>query len=148
MPLDWFWWGGRPGANGSQKLFQITHDYLSSRFDNLIWGWCVSDQGEMNALANYWPGANYVDVAGMDGYKTKQPSDEDYQRMLSVAGGKPIALSEVGSVPTPVTLERQNRWVWFMVWADYLRNPEWNTDEGVKETYYLSKTLRQGELEI
>src|SRR5258706_303048 len=23
-----FWWAGRPGPNGTAKLFQITHDYL------------------------------------------------------------------------------------------------------------------------
>jgi mannan endo-1,4-beta-mannosidase len=44
-----------------------------------------------------------------------QPSDADYNRMVQVANGKPIALGETGAVPSPSTLQRQNRWVWFMV---------------------------------
>lgn len=66
--------------------------------------------------------------------------------MLNVAQGKPIALAEVGSVPTPAVLERQNRWIWFMVWAEYLKDPSFNSDQGVKDTYYLARTLRQSEL--
>ena len=31
MNEGWAWWGGRPGADGSAKLYQITHDYLVAR---------------------------------------------------------------------------------------------------------------------
>ena len=68
--------------------------------------------------------------------------------MLEVAQGKPIALAEVGSVPSPSVLERQNKWIWFMVWAEYLKDPSYNTDQSVKDTYYLGRTLRQGDLNI
>nr|WP_250647442.1 glycosyl hydrolase [Streptomyces sp. CLI2509] len=44
MNEGWAWWGGRPGANGSARLFRITHDYLESKgLDNLLWVWNVKD---------------------------------------------------------------------------------------------------------
>lgn len=100
----------------------------------------------MDSIGDYWPGADYVDVASLDIWMNVQPSDQHYQKMLEVAQGKPIALAEVGAVPTPAVLERQNRWIWFMVWAEYLKDPAFNSDQGVKDTYYLARTLRQGEL--
>lgn len=100
----------------------------------------------MDSIGDYWPGADYVDIASLDVWMNRQPSDQHYQKMLEVAQGKPIALAEVGAVPTPAVLERQNRWIWFMVWAEYLKDPSFNSDQGVKDTYYLARTLRQGEL--
>lgn len=102
----------------------------------------------MDSVGDYWPGANYVDVASLDIWVNKQPNDQHYQKMLDVAQGKPIALAEVGSVPSPDVLERQNKWIWFMVWAEYLKDPSYNTDQSVKDTYYLARTLRQGDLNI
>ncbi|CAL8097309.1 unnamed protein product [Orchesella dallaii] len=145
MNEGWSWWGGRPGSDGSRKLYEITHDYLSPKFNNLIWVWCVKDV-QMDSIGQYWPGANYVDVASLDVWMNNQPSDQHYQDMLNVAQGKPIALAEVGQIPSPAVLERQNRWVWFMIWAEYLKDPAFNSDDSIKNTYYLARTLRQGEL--
>src|SRR5262249_45208782 len=45
-----FWWGGRPGAMGTRRLFQITHDYLVGvkGFTNIIWVWDVQDFGSLS----------------------------------------------------------------------------------------------------
>lgn len=102
----------------------------------------------MGSIGEYWPGENYVDVSSLDVWEHMQPTDQDYQRMLDVSQGKPIALAEVGSVPSPATLERQNRWIWFMVWAEWLKDPRFNSDQSVKDTYYLPRTLRQGEMQL
>jgi mannan endo-1,4-beta-mannosidase len=68
--------------------------------------------------------------------------------LQEVARGKPIALAEVGSVPTPAVLQRQPEWVWFMVWAEYLKDPQFNTDDSVKATYYLNNVLHQGDIDL
>ena len=48
MNEGWAWWGGRSGANGSARLYQITHDYLLSKgLTNLIWVWNVKDNGRL-----------------------------------------------------------------------------------------------------
>lgn len=121
MNEGWSWWGGRPGANGSRKRFQIVHDhYLAQGLTNLVWVWNVKDTN-MGSIGDYWPGASYVDIATLDVWVKLAPSASDYQSMLNVAGGKPIALAEVGQVPSVSLLQAQPRWTYFMVWA---KNPE------------------------
>jgi mannan endo-1,4-beta-mannosidase len=39
---------------------------------------------------------------------------DDYDRLLALSGGKPVALGKVGGMPTPEILRRQPRWTWFM----------------------------------
>jgi mannan endo-1,4-beta-mannosidase len=41
--------------------------------------------------------------------------------MLAVAAGKPIALAEVGGLPSPEVLEKQPRWAYFMCWSEIVR---------------------------
>ncbi|GAA3291161.1 hypothetical protein GCM10020218_063410 [Dactylosporangium vinaceum] len=149
MNEGWSWWGGRPGANGSRKLYQITHDYLAGAkgLSNLVWVWNLKDvAGGESHVADYWPGASYVDVATLDAWVNKQPTTAWYNAMLGIAGGKPIALSEVGSVPTPETITAQPRWTFFSVWIGWLTDPAWNTGDAVKRTYYDPRVLHRGDI--
>ncbi|MEU0558767.1 lectin [Dactylosporangium sp. NPDC006015] len=151
MNEGWSWWGGRPGANGSRKLFQITHDYLSGTkgLNNLVWVWNLKDiAGGESHVADYWPGASYVDLATLDAWVNKQPTQAWYNAMLGIAGGKPIGLSEVGTVPTPETITAQPRWTFFSVWISWLTDPAWNTNDAVKRTYYDPRVLNRGEIHI
>lgn len=149
MNEGWSWWGGRPGANGSRRLYQITYDYLvrEQGLTSLIWVWNVKDVN-VGSIGDYWPGASYVDVASLDVWVKFEPSSSDYQAMLNVAGGKPIALGEVGRVPTPATLTAQPRWTWFMVWAEWLTDPTYTNDNAVRQTYNHPRVLNRGELTI
>ncbi|WP_433203243.1 glycosyl hydrolase [Dactylosporangium sp. CS-047395] len=148
MNEGWSWWGGRPGANGSRKLFQIVHDYYAGQgLSNLVYVWNVKDVN-MGSLADYWPGASYVDVASLDVWVKLAPSASDYQAMLNVAGGKPIALAEVGQVPSVALLNAQPRWTYFMVWAEYLQDPAYNTNANVQNTYFNSRVLVRGEFTV
>ena len=40
-----FWWGGRPGPQGTRRLYELTYDYLvnTKALTNLIWVWSVQD---------------------------------------------------------------------------------------------------------
>ncbi|MFI5909916.1 lectin [Dactylosporangium sp. NPDC051541] len=148
MNEGWSWWGGRPGANGSRRLFQIVHDYYAGQgLSNLVWVWNVKDVN-MGAIADYWPGASYVDVATLDMWVKLAPSTSDYQAMLNVAGGKPIALAEVGQVPSVALLQAQPRWTYFMVWAEYLQDPAYNTNAAVQNTYFSNRVLVRGEFTV
>jgi hypothetical protein len=117
-----FWWGGRGGANGTRKLFQITHDYLvtTKGFDNIIWVWDLQDFGSLATdVSDYDPGPAYYDIAALDvyggGYDTAK-----YTTMLGVAGSKPIAIGECEHPPTSAILTQQPRWAFFMLWPDFL----------------------------
>jgi len=150
MNEGWAWWGGRPGPTGSAKLFQITHDYLTSKgLDNIIWVWALKDvSGGTGSAASYYPGGNYVDVVGLDVWLNKFPSTDWYNAMQNIAGGKPMALAEVGSVPQPAQLSAQPKWVYWNVWLDYLTNAGYNSTDSVKAGYYDSRVLSRGAVHI
>ena len=151
MNEGWAWWGGRPGPNGSARLFQITHDYLESKgLTNIIWVWALKDvSGGASQAASYYPGDNYVDVVGMDVWVDKFPSTDWYNALANIAGAnKPMALAEVGSVPQPAQLSAQPKWVYWNVWLDYLTNTSYNSDDSVKAGYYDSRVLSRGDIHI
>ncbi|MYX18806.1 glycosyl hydrolase, partial [Streptomyces sp. SID8380] len=146
----WAWWGGRPGANGSARLFRITHDYLESKgLDNLLWVWNVKDtaaNGGSGGVGNFYPGDDAVDVASLDPWVKGYPTGDWYQAMLNTAHGKPVALAEVGTVPTPAQLAAQPRWAWFMIWSEYLTTA--NSASGLQSTFNNSRVLSQGQFTL
>ncbi len=150
MNEGWAWWGGRPGANGSAKLFQITHDYLVSKgLTNIIWVWNVKDTTANNGsagAASFYPGDNYVDVASLDPWDHGFPTGDWYRALVNVSHGKPISLAEVGTVPSPSQLAAQPRWTWFMIWSDYLTSA--NSAGGLQATFNSSRVLSQGQFTI
>jgi mannan endo-1,4-beta-mannosidase len=148
MNEGWSWWGGRPGSNGSRRLHQITYEHLTAQgLTNLVWVWNVKDVN-MGSIADYWPGSSYVDVASLDVWVKLEPSAGDYQAMLNIAGGKPIALAEVGRVPSPALMNSQPRWTWWMVWAEWLTDPAYNNNAAVQASYFAPRVLNRGEFTI
>lgn len=147
MNEQWAWWGGRPGSNGSAKLYQITHDYLANTkgLSNLVWAWNVQDN-PAGGFSSYYPGSGSVDVVTLDAWYKAFPSASEYQSLRSIAAGKPIALAEVGTMPTAANLAAQPEWTWFMEWSEQLEGS--NTAQAIKDTYYNPRVLHQGELTI
>ncbi|QUQ65682.1 glycosyl hydrolase [Kutzneria sp. CA-103260] len=150
MNEGWAWWGGRPGANGSAKLFQITHDYLLSKgLTNIVWVWNVKDTDANNGsagAAGFYPGDNYVDVASLDPWDHGFPTSDWYQAIVNVSHGKPVSLAEVGTVPSPSQLAAQPNWTWFMIWSDYLTSA--NSPGGLQATFSSARVLSQGQFTI
>jgi mannan endo-1,4-beta-mannosidase len=138
-----FWWGGRPGPNGTARLFQITHDYFTTikGLDNLIWIWDMQDLSRDFELYN--PGEQYWDIFGFDIYD--QGYDPWwYNYVLSIAGEKPMAIGECASLPTPEILEAQPRWVFFMPWAELVR--ESNSLEQILQIYSDPSVITRDEM--
>lgn len=117
-----FWWGGRPGPNGTQKLYRILHDYMTNekKLTNLIWVWDIQDFGSLAKDAiTYNPGNKFWDVAALDVYDDKSGySLEKYNTMLSVCSGKPIAIGECQKFPSSEQLKAQPKWTFFMCWSE------------------------------
>jgi mannan endo-1,4-beta-mannosidase len=65
----------------------------------------------------YYPGDDYVDILATDVY-TEGFNELNYDQLLELAGNKPVALGEVGAVPSLEILEAQPRWTWFMCWGE------------------------------
>jgi mannan endo-1,4-beta-mannosidase len=145
MNGDWFWWGNRSGEYGYKKLYIMLYNRLVNyhKINNLIW---VFNGNEINDLTGtyeeFFPGHEYVDILATDVYR-KNYQQKDYSMLLKLADGKPIALGEVGKMPTPELLIEQPRWTWFMTWVDRVIHD--NTPEELKALYNAENTLTREE---
>jgi mannan endo-1,4-beta-mannosidase len=138
-----FWWGGRPGPQGTARLYQITHDYLQKTkgLTNLIWVWDMQDMSR--DFAQYNPGDQYWDVFAFDVYD--QGYDKSwYDYILPIVGQKPMAIGECATLPTPEILAAQPRWTFFMSWAELVQ--EKNSVEAIKRIYDAPQVLTRDEL--
>jgi mannan endo-1,4-beta-mannosidase len=77
----WYVWGGEKngGIDGGPELIKQCWKYIVKRFrelkvDNVKWIWCPHEpsmhvsRDEWNNIRNYWPGDEYVDLLGIDGF--------------------------------------------------------------------------------
>jgi mannan endo-1,4-beta-mannosidase len=137
---NWFWWTGRPGKDGSAALYRQLYDRFVNihHLDNLVWVWNVNAPGgNAGSIADYYPGAQYADVLSMDIYgEFKQ---EYYTSMVALAGEKPIALAEVGALPSLEVLDQQPRWTYFMVWSEFIQ--EASSVEQANAIYHAPRML-------
>ena len=143
-----FWWGGRPGANGTRKLYQLMHDYMKNTkgLSNLIWVWDMQDFANLSSdLTEYNPGAAYWDVAALDIYDDGSGySNAKYQAMVKISGGKPIAIGECQKLPTAAQLAAQPKWAFFMGWSEL--QFEKNTLEEIKSVHLTTNTITLDEM--
>jgi mannan endo-1,4-beta-mannosidase len=139
-----FWWGGRIGASGSRRLYQITRDYMENTkgLTNLIWVWDVQDLS--TNYSDYNPGANYWDVGALDVYGDGFTNTSYYNALVGQAGSKPIAIGECAGLPGANIFTSQPRWTFFMNWAYTLQQN--NTDQYIKDVYADSHVLTRDEM--
>jgi len=117
MNGGWFPWS--EGVNGNQPgeyvaAWRHVHDIFTEvGADNATWVWCpnVDPAGKMQDLASLYPGDEYVDWTGLDGYNWGPKKGGwagfdhlyrgTYSRIAgSVAPGKPLMIGEMGSTET------------------------------------------------
>jgi len=112
-----FWWGGRPGPYGTAMLYREVYNRMVNvhHLNNLVWVWNQNGPAPGGEFYNFFPGKNYCDVVSYDNYRTLD--DRYYYEIQTIADGKPIALGEVGTIPSPETLKAQPKWTFYMTWA-------------------------------
>ncbi len=119
----WFWWCNKPGPEGFTKLWRMMHDRYTNhhKLDNLLWVYNTNaprdrENDEAFAYDLFYPGGEYVDILAADVYGNDYKQSH-HDGLLALADGRPIALGEVGEVPTPEVLAQQPEWLWFMPWG-------------------------------
>jgi mannan endo-1,4-beta-mannosidase len=148
MNGDWFWWGARKGPKGYVALYKQLFQYFTEhhKLNNLLWVWAPDKPWP--GVEDFYPGDAYVDILGSDIYPMKDNPEvyrqEWYDRMVSLAKNKPLALSEFSVLPSEELLKKQPRWVWMMAWADLLLSS--NTKEKIIEIYNSERILTLEEL--
>lgn len=92
MNGDWFWWGSRRPTEYID-LWRRTHAYLSGQgLDNLIWVYAANHG--VGRYTDYYPGASYTDIVGLDAYLNDPAAAQGYTELLRL--GKPFAFTEIG----------------------------------------------------
>ena len=145
MNGEWFWWGHKQGPQGFKRLWTMMYERYTKvhRLDNLIWVWDANapraETGERHIpYEDCFPGAEWVDVLASDIYRNDyKPSH--YEQLLELGQGKPVALGEVGELPSPGILQQQPRWTWFMSWGWILFLA--NEPDRIKEVYNAPHVL-------
>jgi len=143
----WFWWAGRQGPEGYEKLWRMLFERLVNfhQLDNLIWVWNANEMKEqVPEYKLFYPGHDVVDVLATDVY-TQRYDEDNYNKLLALAEGRPIALGEVGGFPSVETLEAQPAWAWFMSWRDP-DNFSWNDGESLLALFNYKKAISRQEL--
>lgn len=139
MNGSWFWWGGRSGPNGYAALYrQLYHRMVDvHHLDNLIWVWNTNaPRGNAAPYAGFYPGHDVVDILAADVYANDY-AQSHHDDLLALGEGRPIALGEVGQLPTPGTLAAQPYWAWFMTWNAFLTDG--NDPSAVRELFASSR---------
>lgn len=78
---NWYVWGGEKngGVEGGPELIKQCWIYIVNKFreqnvENVKWIWCLHEPSvgvslaDWNHIKNYWPGDDYIDLLGIDGF--------------------------------------------------------------------------------
>ncbi|MGN0638707.1 MAG: glycosyl hydrolase [Huintestinicola sp.] len=130
----WFWWS-KGGAENFKKLWIIMYDRYTNYWglDNLIWVFGYSGNGR--GYDKWYPGDEYVDIAGADSYKDGA-NGSLYKKVTDIVGSDvPVCFHECGRIPTVSQLKKDNvGWVWFMTWhTEYITDN--NDTDDLKAIY-------------
>ncbi len=147
MNGNWFWWGHRKGDDGFKALWHQLYDYYTNHhhLNNILWAW--TPDKPWADIADYYPNNHTVDILGCDIYPMKDSTtvypQEFYNRMLKLANGKPLALTENSILPDRETLKNQP-WVWMMSWGQMVFTN--NTQKEIKESLNSKQVLMLKEI--
>lgn len=159
----WFWWTDVEHPENTAKLWRQMFNYLvkERKLHNLIWvynaglktGAKGKDVEQIEYRKRYYPGAEFVDIAGIDIYPNayfgwgnfrEEAYPKAWEIMEKVAPGKMLALSEGAAMPNPDIMAKSGpKWLYCLAWWAGDKN---NPDEWVKATYPHDFVITRDEL--
>jgi mannan endo-1,4-beta-mannosidase len=161
----WFWWSDVKTPENTAKLWRMMHDYFTNerKLDNLIWVYSsalkAGDHGKDVEMIDYrkrfYPGAQYVDIAGIDIYTNTWFGWADYRESAfpkafeiagQVAPGKMLALCECQGLPNPDMIAKEGpAWLYCLPWYVGSKD-DWNPPAWVKQVYGHEQYITLDEL--
>jgi hypothetical protein len=152
------WYPYSPGVNGNTAadfvaMWRHIHDIFTTvGANNVTWVWCpnVDPDNTMTPMSEVYPGDDYVDWTGLNGYNWgnvngnqwltfSQVFSSSYNTLLSIAPGKPIMIGETASAEAggskarwiadlftqlPTRFPRVNALLWFN-WRIHQKGQWW-----------------------
>ena len=148
----WFWWCNQRGESGFKRLWVMMYEYFTHHhgLKNLIWVWNANAPrdipgDEARAYEDFFPGIEYVDILAADVYRNDYRQSH-HDQLVELSQGKPVALGEVGPIPTLQILGQQPMWSWFMPWGWILFHA--NSEELIREMYRSDCVLTMDQLTV
>lgn len=164
---DWYPWtpaGGTPPA-AYVSAWRHVHDIFTERnVGNVDWIWAPTAVAAAGTLSDWYPGHEYVDVLGVDGYNwgtclsaTSWISPEQLfgatlDELRSIGSDKPILIAEVGCAESGGSkaewiaaffefLRRQSDVVGF-VWFDHAKETDWRIESTPESAAAMAEAMR------
>ncbi|WP_054114211.1 glycosyl hydrolase [Marinagarivorans algicola] len=145
----WFWWGAH-GADNFKALWQLMYNHFTNdrQLNNLLWVYSAAE----DAKAQWYPGDEYVDIVGYDGYDNSANGEDNifkaqWDSLLAQHNGrKMIALTETGYVPNTQTMADADAWwSFFVTWNS---SDTWGPDGStyIEERYNADVVINAGDL--
>lgn len=81
MNGNWFWWGTKAygGSEAYIRLYRYTVNYLRERTNWLLFAWSP----DKDLAENFYPGNNFVDFVGLDGYDMDEVNYYSFADMVT-----------------------------------------------------------------
>ena len=162
---DWYPWTPACGTTPDDyvRAWRHVHDiFAGQRTQNVTWVWAPT-VGGTTTLADWYPGDEYVDVMGVDGYNwgTSLPTTcwtwpeelfaESFELLRSIGSGKPILVAEVGCAEDGGSkadwiarfieyVNRQHDAVGF-VWFEHHKETDWRITSTPESAAAMAQSL-------
>jgi len=125
----WFWWTDREKPENTARLWRMMFDYFTKerKLNNLIWVYSAGvgsrEKKPVEYRRRFYPGPQYVDIAGIDIYGVDVQTDVDgyadyFEVMSQVAPGKMLGCCECDAIPNPDKMQQGQtpRWLYALPW--------------------------------
>ncbi|WP_440906554.1 glycosyl hydrolase (plasmid) [Catenovulum sp. SX2] len=137
---EWFWWGSA-GSAAYVELWKLLYNELTIThgLDNLIWVFTAE-----STSSDWYPGDNYVDIIGVDGYHSASGLyDSEYKALKEIFDGKKlIALTEVGNTPDVQAQQDLDVWYsYFVTWNGFVQT------ENLEKAYKAEHALNSDDID-
>lgn len=162
----WYGWAGEPELyKEAWRVVYDAFDGLGASRPLMVWSVNNVDRPETNRAELYWPGAEYVDIVGIDAYNCLNGWQSPEQlvgpivaRLRRVAAGSPIWLTEVASCEAPEVAEtRQSKGQWIatlgrfssthdisaVIWFDRDKEKHWSLSSSSEALNAMREMLRR-----
>lgn len=142
MNGNWFWWGSLlpGGAESYRAIYKKLFNYMAPKTEYVLWCWSPD-----KALAtNYYPGDEYVDIIGVDGYGEGNVRWFTVPTMISLlesvvdfaeAHGKVAAFTETGHDTISIITYHDSNPKW---WTENVLTPILASEKARKIAWILT----------
>ncbi len=147
MNGGWFWWGAK--SNFADLWRGMYNRYTKyHHLNNLIWVWGPNiSQSDMES---YYPGDDYVDIVGLDGYvdianwDVRDNLSGEINRILNLSKGNVISFTELGVLPDMNWLRSERpEFAWFLCWWTHITDA--NSNRRINDIYHHDYAMKRGD---